>query len=172
MPIKSHVYAGFFLITAIGSFGSVSLAPTASATLANLPDGNHRYCDRRPPSDIVDESFLHQNSTWCYLFNKTGNNVFGYFMDTSTFGEYGTCLLGSFDGNVLNGRTIDPIHPDANLTLASLQSESVFDTEGYLKIDDPALERGYVMFNSAVLDLEDFHQYNAGPYAPPEFCRH
>ncbi len=150
---------------------SASSSSSAEGTIAALPDGNYRYCDRQPPSSVVSEEYLTRNSIWCYLFNKAGNQVVGNFWDTGTFGEYGTCLTGSLDRNTVNGRVIDLPYGVENPTLDLVEGVTVFDTEGYLNVGEPSIDGDYIIFNRASLDLSSFYRYNVGSYSPPTSCR-
>lgn len=154
----------------IAQAANVIAGPTdAQFKIANLPDGNYRFCSDRPPSDVERVSGV------CFRFQKDGDAITGDYY--YPYEGSSICVTGQVNGNTISGQglerfSINSAPPD------DFDQNSLHDwrQEGFLKIgrgvavsDRPADQKA-VRYRSALLNLNNFYQYNAGTVLPPSEC--
>ncbi|NEP18514.1 MAG: hypothetical protein F6J97_16700 [Leptolyngbya sp. SIO4C1] len=140
----------------------------AQFSLANLPDGNYRFCSSRPPSDINRVSGI------CFRFRKQGSAVTGDYY--YPYEGSSLCLNGRVNGNTVTGQAVERMPENAGAP-DRLGSEQLYDwrPEGFLQVRrgiyvDDRNRRDAIRYRSALLNLNSFYQYNAGTVLPPADC--
>ena|SRR4028118_571249 len=158
-----------------------SIAPAlAQTSIQSLPNGNYRFCSNPPPFSVVsDEGIL--AASHCFLFQKSGNQVVGYFSDMSTYGEVRACITGTVNGNTVKGDALEYIF-DAEIPVAPRFKGARpvnWDDNGYLKVananatynSDQVVVSTSIFYSTAVLNLNEFYRYNAGTQSPLTSCQ-
>ncbi len=175
MPVK----VGTILSAITLSLSSVAPA-LAQTSIQSLANGNYRFCSNRPPSSVVsDEEILAAGH--CFLFQKSGNQVVGYFWDMSTYGEVGACVTGTVNSNTVNGDALEYIF-DAEIPVDPRLKGARpvdWDNNGYLKVasanatynSDQGVVSTSIFYSTAVLNLNEFYRYNAGTQSLPTSCQ-
>jgi hypothetical protein len=175
MPVK----VGTILSAIALSLSSVAPA-LAQTSIQSLPNGNYRFCSNLPPSSVVsDEEIIAAGH--CFLFQKSGNRVVGYFSDMSTYGEVRVCATGVVSGNTVTGEAVDYIPGEEIPVDSRFQGTRPvnWDDSGYLKLARASAKydssEGYITtsirYRTALLNLDSFHRYNAGTQSPPTSCQ-
>jgi len=148
----------------------VIAGPTGSQfTITSLPDGNYRFCSDRPPSDIQRVSGV------CFRFQKAGDAITGDYY--YPYEGSSICLTGQVNGNTVSGQglerfSINSAPPD------DFDQESLHNwrQDGFLQIgrgvavSDRPEDQKAVRYRSALLNLNNFYQYNAGTVLPTSEC--
>lgn len=178
MPLQFHQYLSPIALTGVTILCSMPLAQAAEVIagptgtqfkIASLPNGNYRFCSDRPPSDIQRVSGV------CLRFQKNGDQIVGDYY--YPYKGSSICLNGRVNGNTVTGQglerfSIDAAPPD------DFDQDSLHDwrQDGFLEVgrgvavsDRPADQKA-VRYRSALLNLNNFYQYNAGTVLPPSGC--
>lgn len=174
----------FFAITAfIATVLTVSPA-RSEQKIQNLQDGNYKFCSIPPPQEtLTEEEFfiqLQTNNPTCFLFNKQGDIVVGDLYTTQTFGEDGICVGGKVNNNTLSGKASVTFYEGADYVKINTE-EAIQSTRKYwlekqvLSITESEyfsenVEFPYVVFKSALLNLNGFYRYRAGTKLPSSSC--
>ena len=165
------------LATAVGGIiGEITVAQAANVTagptnrqftIATLPEGNYRFCSDRPPSDIDRVSGV------CFRFSKQGDRVTGDYY--YPYEGSSVCLTGRVNGNTVSGQAVERLSPtseppeDLSEQLTSWRQEGFLQVGNGVYVDDRN-RRDAIRYRSALLNLNNFYQYNAGAVLPPADC--
>lgn len=148
----------------------VIAGPTGEAfAIATLPDGNYRFCSDRPPEGV------NRVSGACFRFRKQGSQITGDYY--YPYQGSSLCLTGNSNGNTFTGQGLERLPQNASVP-ENYASDQFMDwgPEGYLQVrrgvvfDRQNTDRRAVRYRSALLNLNDFYQYNAGTVLPPTDC--
>lgn len=143
-----------------------SLVTANSANIANLADGNYQFCSQTDPQDWRDGAGV------CVNFRKTGNRIDGYYGYPHS--DHFICLRGNVERNLIAGEALEIIW-GGNQHHQIPQSAFPWDSEGRLTLNKgkimSTLVQGEeitekILYRSAVLNLEGFHQYNRPRMTP------
>ncbi|PSN19288.1 hypothetical protein C7271_08045 [filamentous cyanobacterium CCP5] len=137
--------------------------------VASLPDGNYRFCSDRPPSDIDRVSGV------CFRFRKVDDQITGDYY--YPYEGSSVCLTGRVNGNTVSGQGLERIVENASPPQEVEKGQFTnWRQEGYLQVrrgivfDQLPREGEAIRYRSALLNLNDFYQYNAGTVLPPTDC--
>jgi len=169
MKLSQTIIAGLVLCGAL-----VSQQTQAATTLKSLPNGNYRICSDRPDASGKE-------SGMCFRFRKTSDRVVGLYY--VPYSEWSVCLSGKINNNTVSGKALQyksglPEAPRINPKYQGSKLETL-DRDGYLKVSGQTLvrsastENGYdawFHYQTARLDVKDFHRYSAGSTPPPQSC--
>jgi hypothetical protein len=165
-------------LTSAAVLGSVPIAQAANVIagptdaqfkIANLPDGNYRFCSDRPPSDIERVSGV------CFRFQKESDAINGDYY--YPYEGSSICLTGQVNGNTVSGQGLErfsinsapPDDFDQN-ALHNWRQEGFLEIGRGVAVSDRPAEQKAVRYRSALLNLNNFYQYNAGTVLPPSGC--
>lgn len=138
-----------------------------STNIANLADGNYQFCSQTDPQDWRDGAGV------CLNFTKTGNYVDGYYGYPHS--SHFICLRGTVERNKIAGEALEILW-DNNQQHQIPKSAFPWDSEGRLILNQgnimPTFNQGedateMILYRSAVLNIEGFHQYNSPRMTPP-----
>jgi hypothetical protein len=172
-------YFYFPLLCAI--LGGVSLVAEAAQvirgptdrefTVESLPDGNYRLCSdgfagakaHHAPADIQRVSGV------CFRFRKQGEEIVGEYYYPYEGSQI--CLNGEVNRNTVTGQAVEKMKTTPDLP----KGRHNWRQEGFLQVGRPNLqatwsEATYVRYRSAILNLNQFYQFNAGTVLPPQNC--
>ncbi|EDX87133.1 hypothetical protein S7335_4840 [Synechococcus sp. PCC 7335] len=145
----------------------VVAGPTGTQfTLNQLPSGNYRFCSKKP-----DE--VGQAMGACFRFRKEAENIVGTYYYPNTGSSI--CLRGQINNNTFSGQAIERFStgesPPADFSRPQLSNWDV----DFLKVGnglyvDRLDRRDAILYRSALLNLNNFYQYNAGSVSPPTTC--
>lgn len=146
----------------------VVAGPTGGQFAINqLPDGNYRFCSERPDEEG-------QAMGACFRFRKDAKTIIGTYYFPNT-GE-SICFRGQVNNNTLSGQAIERFSigelPPENFSQAQLSN---WRAKGFLKVGnglyvDRLNQRDAFLYRSALLNLNNFYQYNAGRISAPVTC--
>lgn len=140
-------------------------------SLAALIDGNYQFCSQAEPTD------WHVGAGVCFNFNKLGHHVEGYYGYPHS--DRFICIRGEVDGNLITGEALavswtglwwneipkSAFKWDAEARLTLDQGE-IIQTSG-----DAQNRVEWILFHSAVLNIDGFYQYSTPRMtSPPELC--
>lgn len=147
----------------------VVAGPTgAQFLIGRLPDGNYRFCSERPIGEDA------QTAGACFRFRKEAADIIGTYYYPNTGSSL--CLRGKINNNTVSGQAIERFSrgesPPDDLSQAQLSS---WEEAGLLQVGnglyvDELDRRDAVLYRSALLNLNNFYQYNAGSVLPPVNC--
>ncbi|MGB3787513.1 MAG: hypothetical protein WA949_05855 [Phormidesmis sp.] len=147
----------------------VVAGPTgASFVIGRLPDGNYRFCSEKPDGEDA------QAAGACFRFRKEAQNIIGTYYYPNKGSSI--CFRGKVNSNTFSGQAIERFSvgetPPENFSQAQLSS---WETAGFLQVGnglyvDDLNRRDAIVYRSALLNLNNFYQYNAGRISPPVSC--
>ncbi len=167
-----------FTLTLLGATFSAQAAtviggPTSGQfKVSDLPNGNYRFCSDRPTSEASEEPG--QPTGACFRFNKQSDRVIGTYYYPNT-GE-SICFRGRVNSNTLSGQAIERLQGDIATSVEfSRGALTNWQEKGFLKVGqgiyvDDLNRRDAIRYRSALLNLNNFYQYNAGAISPPSNC--
>jgi hypothetical protein len=142
-------------------------AERQARSLDTLLDGSYQFCSQPEPSD------WHDGAGVCLTFNKVGDHIEGYYGYPHS--DRFICLQGGIVGNRITGDAMAISWPgvqwreiptsafawddEAHLTLA--QGEIIHST------GEPSLIEDWILFHSAILNVDGFYQYSRPRMNPP-----
>jgi hypothetical protein len=144
-----------------------SLIASNSVNIANLVDGDYQFCSQTDPKDWRDGVGV------CLNFHKNGNSIDGYYGYPHS--DHFICLRGNVERNIIAGEALE-IMWGGNQHHQIPQSAFQWDLEGRLTLNKgktmSTLVQGEdvtetILYRSAVLNLEGFHQYTRPRMTPP-----
>ena len=174
--------ASGLVIALIASFGTVGNAqaavviggPTNRAfNIGGLRDGNYRFCSNQPEAASTSDEVV-QTTGACFRFNKQANNIIGNYYYPSTGSSI--CFRGRVRGNTLTGQAIERLKDTMAPTVEFSRGELVsWKDGGFLQVGegiyvDDLNRRDAIRYRSALLNMNNFYQYNAGRVSPPSDC--
>ncbi len=163
--------------TTVALFGMATAAQSAevvagpaggSFAVGSLPDGNYRFCSERPAGEDA------QAAGACFRFRKEAQNIIGTYYYPNKGSS--VCFRGQVNNNTFSGQAIERFSagetPPENFSQAQL---SKWETAGFLQVGnglyvDDLNRRDAILYRSALLNLNNFYQYNAGRVSPPVSC--
>lgn len=145
--------------------------------IANLTDGNYRYCTE-PPS--LDRNF--EEGGWCFIFRKSGNRVVGNYFAAQK--EQAICISGVLNNNTVSGTGLELWYGwDKPVSLEGIPESQWWDSPeiggGRLRSnrlsiisrsDDANSYSAWIRYGSVQLNLNGFHRYSAGTRLAPFKC--
>ncbi|MBE9059702.1 hypothetical protein [cf. Phormidesmis sp. LEGE 11477] len=165
-------YLPLITIALLGSAGSAQSAeviagPTgAQLAVGQLPNGSYRFCSERP-----DEAGQAMGA--CFRFRKEAENITGTYYYPNTGASI--CFRGQVNNNTFSGQAIERFStgetPPDDFSQAQLSNWDA----GFLQVGnglyvDRLERRDAILYRSALLNLNNFYQYNAGKIAAPISC--
>ena len=176
--LKQGIFAGTVALTTAAVSGwtmpaqaaTVLAGPTNSQfAIGSLRDGNYRFCSDRPAADVGPVTGA------CFRFRKRGDRITGDYYYPNK-GE-SLCLSGRVNGNTISGRAIERLDRGENLPLSELPELPLesWKSAGFLQVGqgiyvDDLNRPDAIRYQSALLNLNNFYQYNAGLVLPPVNC--
>jgi len=165
IPIISTVLTG---LAPIAQAERVIGGPTDNQfMIGSLSDGNYRFCSDRPAD-------IQRVSGACFRFRKQGEDVVGEYYYPHEGSRI--CITGEVNQNTVTGQGIEQLEPAAEPT-SDLPREEMEDwrQDGFLQVGRAQFEEtwgesNYIRFRSALLNLNNFYQFNAGTVLPPQTC--
>jgi len=162
-PLLWPILAG---VSPIADAAQVIRGPTDTArqfTVESLPNGNYRLCSDSAPADIERVSGV------CFRFRKQGEEIVGEYYYPYEGSQ--VCLNGEVNRNTVTGQAVEKMKTTPDLP----QERHNWRQEGFLQVGRPKLqatwnEATYVRYRSAILNLNQFYQFNAGTVLPPQNC--
>ena len=136
-------------------------------SVASLPDGNYRFCSDRPPSGSDRVAGV------CFRFQKQASQVIGDYYYPSEGSS--ACLSGRVNGNTISGQAVERLAASSSAAEELSASLKSWRQEGFLKVGngvyiDDLNRPDAIRYRSALLNLNNFYQYNAGAVSPPTNC--
>lgn len=158
----------------------VMVAPAQAKPLTSpvtqLRNANHRLCSEPKGKEGRMRGM-------CFLFRKQGDQVIGQYFKPYT--EKSVCVNGVAHGNLVSGFAREVMYSQSpNLEVKEQlqnnqlrnwdnESDSLKVAQGEVVKNLGETQLGYsglAAYNVALLNLNDFHRYNAGTALPPENC--
>ncbi|MFB6276375.1 MAG: hypothetical protein ABEI32_09555 [Halothece sp.] len=138
-------------------------------TVESLPNGNYRLCSDAPPEDIQRVSGV------CFRFRKQGEDIVGEYYYPYKGSK--VCLTGEVKGNTITGQALEKINATAKSSSNFARGDSLenWQQDGFLQVGRAEKESSwgksdYVHYRSAMLNLNNFYQFNSGTVLPPKNC--
>lgn len=156
--------------SSIAKAAEVIRGPTDNKfTVESLPNGNYRLCSDRAPPGIQRVSGV------CFRFRKQGEDIVGEYYYPYQGSK--VCLTGEVNGNTVTGQVVEKINATAKSSANLPRGDSLenWRQDGFLQVGRAQVETtwgksDYGRYRSAILDLNNFYQFNSGTVLPPNNC--
>ena len=147
----------------VASDSSTDSSPTVYDTVAGLADGNYRYVSGPAEDRVYSAQELLSRGGVLFIFRKTGDELMGSY---SYIDGASICVTGRVSGNTVSGQAYPYDGGARDLT----EEFAAWGPAAFLRVRRTQGTEGERYYNSAILELSDFSQINAGSSLPPSSC--